>query len=296
MDWARDRELWPNAAQSRFIDCAPHRWHVQEAGEGPTLLLLHGAGGATQSWRHLLPILARDHHVVAPDLPGQGFTRAGTRTRCGLATMAEDMQALLDHGSWAPGAIVGHSAGAALGLEMARRLGAGAPAVIGLNAALGKFEGVAGWLFPLIAKAMSLNPFVPPFLARIAGGDARVRELLASTGSKIDDRGVALYSRLMADAGHIDGTLAMMARWDIAPLLNRLGEIRTPVTLIVGDRDGTVAPETSERAASRLHAAHVVTLEGLGHLMHEEAPEQVAQAIRMALPPSRQLAAASGSG
>ncbi len=277
MDWARDGADWPNAEHSRFVDCAPHRWHIQEAGAGPKLLLLHGAGGATQSWRKLLPLLARTHHVLAPDLPGQGFTRAGTRTRCGLNAMAEDVATLLAQEDFSPVAIIGHSAGGVLGLELAARLET--PQVIGLNAALGKFEGVAGWLFPLVAKAMSLNPLVPPILARMTGGEARVRELLASTGSKIDDEGVALYRRLMRDSGHIDGTLAMMARWDIDPLLARLEEITTRVTLMVGEADGTVPPAVSARAVQRLPHAKLVTLDALGHLMHEEAPEAVADEI-----------------
>ena len=254
---------------------------MQIAGEGPTLLLLHGAGGATQSWRALFPILARTHRVIAPDLPGQGFTRAGTRPRCGLAAMTEDTATLLADQGWEPSAIIGHSAGAVLGLELADRLGI--PKVVGLNAALGKFEGVAGWLFPLVAKAMSLNPLVPSILARLTGGEARVRELLASTGSRIDDEGVRLYRRLMTDRQHLDGTLAMMARWDIDPLLARLPEIKAAVTLMVGDADGTVPPSVSARAVKRLPNARLITLPGLGHLMHEEAADAIAKEICTAI-------------
>lgn len=281
MDWARDGSIWPNAQHSRFVDCAPHRWHVQEHGSGPKLLLLHGAGGATQSWRTLFPLLAQTHHVFAPDLPGQGFTRAGSRTRCSLNAMTEDIATLLELEGFEPIVIVGHSAGGVLALNLSRTLGT--PQIFGLNAALGKFEGIAGWLFPLVAKAMSLNPLVPPILSRLTGGEARVRDLLASTGSRIDDRGVALYRRLMTDTAHIDGTLAMMARWDIDPLLASLPEISANVTLIVGEDDGTVPPEVSERAVARLPNARLVRLAGLGHLMHEEAAETVAEEILKAL-------------
>ena len=281
MDWARDRAIWPNAEASRFVACPPHRWHLQEAGTGPTLLLLHGAGGATQSWRHLLPALVRDFHVVAPDLPGQGFTRLGARMRCGIAPMAEDLRRLCEAEGWAPVAIVGHSAGAALALELARRMPVGH--VVGINAALGKFEGVAGWLFPLMAKFMALNPLVPPLLARLAGGRDRALELLASTGSRIEPQGVALYQRLMSDKDHIDGTLAMMSQWDIGALLAALPDLDLPVTLLVGTADGTVPASVSERAARRLPNAQMVRFEGLGHLVHEEAADAVADAIRAAL-------------
>ena len=273
MDWSRDSEIWPNAKHSRFVACAPHRWHVQEAGSGRSVLLLHGAGGATQSWRSMFPILAGEAHVIAPDLPGQGFSKMGTRTRCGLEDMSDDLARLLKQEGWHPDIVVGHSAGGALALWLAESLGV--PTVIGLNAALGKFEGVAGWLFPLIAKAMSLNPLVPPLLARMTGSETRVRELLAATGSRTDPLGVALYRKLMSDAGHIDGTLAMMARWDIDPLLARLPTINAKVMLVTGELDGTVLPEVSARAATRLPDASHVKLPELGHLMHEEAPEKI---------------------
>ena len=94
VDWEAHRTEWPLAAHSRFVTCKPHRWHVQEVGSGPTLLLLHGAGGSTQSWRHIAPRLAERAHVVALDLPGQGFTRSGSRQRHGLIPTAQDIAAL----------------------------------------------------------------------------------------------------------------------------------------------------------------------------------------------------------
>ncbi|MEM1065030.1 MAG: alpha/beta fold hydrolase BchO [Pseudomonadota bacterium] len=281
MDWAREKETWPNAAHSRFIRCRPHDWHVQVAGRGDTLLLLHGAGGATQSWRALFPILAQSHHVVAPDLPGQGFTRLGTRLRLAPAPLAEDIVALCAAEGWRPTAIVGHSAGGVLALELAERLGS--PQVIGLNAALGQFEGAAGWLFPLMAKMMALNPLIPPLLARMAGGESRARELLESTGSKIDPLGIALYRRLMADKAHIDGTLAMMAQWDIRPILARLETMKTHVVLMAGEADGTVPAEVSRRAAERIPNSRYLGFPALGHLMHEDAANDVAVAITAAL-------------
>ena len=291
MDWDRDREIWPNTAHSRLIHAKPHRWHVQEAGSGDTILLLHGAGGATQSWRHLFPILAETAHVVAPDLPGQGFTQMGTRQRCGLRPLAEDVIHLCEQEGWSPAMIVGHSAGVPLALQMAPHFGN--PPVIGLNAALGKFEGVAGWLFPLMAKMMALNPLIPPLLARMAGGEDRTRELLATTGSTLDPLGVALYRRLMSDKGHIDGTLTMMAQWDIDPLLARLEQIEAPVTLLVGLDDGTVPPATSHRAARRIPAAQVREFAGLGHLMHEEDAPRMAAEILAHLSVTRPLVAAT---
>ena len=150
---------WPMAEHSRQTLHRPHRWHVQETGAGPTLLLLHGAGGATQSWRSLFPLLAADHHVIAIDLPGQGFTQLGAQRRCGLPALAADIAALVAAEGWTPHQMIGHSAGAAIALQMVLD-GMSPPAgVVGINAALGHFKGVAGVLFPAMAKLLAAMPF-----------------------------------------------------------------------------------------------------------------------------------------
>lgn len=273
MDWSAAGETWPNSVYSSFIEVRPHNWHVQVAGSGPTILLLHGAGGATQTWRGIFKPLARYFRVIAPDLPGQGFTKMGTRQRCGLKPMAEDLTALCQDQGWAPDLIIGHSAGGALALELDRPL---APkGIVGINAALGKFQGIAGWLFPILAKVMALSPFVPALFARLSGNERRVRELLESTGSKLDSRGIELYQILVSDRGHVDATLAMMAQWEIDPLLESLPDIETPTLFITGAEDGAVPPDTSSAAAAKMPDATVIQHAGCGHLIQEEAPDIV---------------------
>ena len=278
MDWRRDAPTWPLSENSQFIDVRPHHWHVQRLGSGPVAVLLHGAGGATQSFRHLAPLLAQDFDVLMMDFPGQGFTRLGTRQRSGLPETSADIAALLSAFGVAPDLIVAHSAGAAVALTLAADR-PGTP-VVGINPALGHFEGTAGWLFPVMAKLLALNPFVPGFFARMARQRGRVDGLLASTGSRLDPAGTDLYRRLISDRDHVDGTLLMMANWSIDPLLERLPEIDAPVLFLTGEQDGAVPPKVARTAAERMQRADVRTYSGEGHLLHETAPEAVATAVK----------------
>jgi magnesium chelatase accessory protein len=268
---------WPNRAHARRIAVRPHDWCVVETGTGPDLLLLHGAGGSGHSFRALLPLLSPHYRCIVPDLPGQGFTRHGARLRLGLDAMAEDLAALARAEGWRPSAILGHSAGAAIALRMAEA--GAAPAVIGINAALGLFDGLAGVLFPAMARALTLVPFLPSGIARLWGSPERVDQLLASTGSRIDAAGAAQYLRLVRDPGHVEGTLGMMAAWRLQGLIGRLPDIRVPTLLVAGSADRTVPARVSRAAAARMPAADYVELQGLGHLAHEEAPDRVAAAI-----------------
>lgn len=270
-------ENWPHATLSRFVDHRPHRWHLQVAGDGPVMLLLHGAGASTMSFRDLIPDLARDFRVIAVDLPGHGFTRMGTRQRQSLDHIARDLLSMLAAEGLAPDLAVGHSAGGAVALRLAEL--APLRGVIGINAALSPFKGVAGWLFPMMAKALALSPFTA-LAVSMSTTDASLRALLRGTGSEIGPEGVALYRRLVSDAGHVDGTLAMMAQWKLDGLLARLPAIGTPTLLMAADRDRAVPPEVSAEAAARLPAATLLRLADLGHLAHEEAPADICQHIR----------------
>lgn len=275
--------FWPHRAASRRIRAAGHDWHVQQMGTGPQVLLLHGAGGATHSWRHLMPILARSLCCLAPDLPGQGFTRTGRRGRAGLEPMAQDLWALADDQGWQVRAIIGHSAGAALALRMADLRPVAA--VAGINAALGQFQGVQGLLYPVMARALALAPFVPTLFARLSGTEAKVARLLAATGSPLDPEGRRLYRHLVADPRHVEGTLAMMADWSLDSLLARLPQMTTPTLLITSDRDHAVPCTISQRAAARLPHAEYHEIKGFGHLVHEEDAPRVAELILAFLHP-----------
>jgi magnesium chelatase accessory protein len=117
-DWNTDGRTWPNRAASRFVVADGLRWHVQVMGSGPPILLIHGTGAATHSWRDLAPLLARDFTVIAPDLPGHGFTETPDAEGLSLAGMARGLGALLDALGVEPVLAVGHSAGAAIAMQM----------------------------------------------------------------------------------------------------------------------------------------------------------------------------------
>jgi len=276
--WERDGRDWPNRAWSRFVFADGLLWHVQVMGAGPVLLLLHGSGAATHTWRDLAPILARRFLVIAPDLPGQGFShepRAGGYT---LDAMARSVASLLAEMKTRVDLIVGHSAGAAVAVRMALDALAKPRAIIGLNAALLPFAAAAP-IYSGLAKLMALNPFVPWAFARYAAGPGAVERLLAETGSRIDARGVALYRKLAGNAGHVASTLRMMANWNLNALERDLPKLATPLELFVGSRDRTMAPERAFEVRRAVPHARITQLAGLGHLAHEEKPEDVAQRI-----------------
>jgi magnesium chelatase accessory protein len=195
--YGRDKQEWPHRAASRFVSAGGVDWHVQIMGEGPVLLLLHGAGASSHTWRDLMPELAKHYRVIAPDFPGQGFSALPRRSAIfTLPGMARAVSDLLAHLHAAPALIVGHSAGCAVAVRMAIDKLVSPKAIIGINAALLPFHAV-NTLYSGLAKLLALNPLVPWFVSSQARHPRTVERLIEETGSKLDESGVALYRRLL---------------------------------------------------------------------------------------------------
>ena len=279
LDSARLPADWPYRTAARHIRVIPHDWWVIDTGprDGPVVLLLHGAGGSGHSFRGLIPLLSDRYRVIVPDLPGQGCTRAGGMRRLGLDAMAEDLTRLCLTAGFAPQAVIGHSAGAAIALRMADLMPL--KAIVGINAALGTFDGAAGVMFPLMARALAATPFVGSAVAKLWGNPASVGKLLSGTGSPLDAAGQAQYLTLVRDAAHVNGTLGMMSQWRLDGLMARLPSLTEPVLLIASDRDNAVPPKVSRDAVAHMPSATYAEIAGFGHLVHEEAADQVAAVL-----------------
>jgi magnesium chelatase accessory protein len=288
LDWSREGLIWPHRETSDFVQTGRARWHVQRMGSGPPLLLLHGTGASVHSWRGLMPLLAQSHEVIAFDLPRHAFTTGHDAYAMSLPAMAREVAGLLTVLEVKPAAVVGHSAGAAIALQLALDHGYAGP-IVGLSAALRPFPGAMAQIFPAIAKALFVNPLVPRFFAGsidLVGGAERF--MWRSTHSRIEPAGLACYRTLLKHPGHAGGALAMMANWDLPGLRDRMGDVRNPVLLLHGQNDPAIPLDWARDAQGWLPNARLDVLPGLGHLAHEEAPDIAAARIAAFLDHARQ--------
>ncbi len=279
LSWSADGSDWPNRAASRFVSAAGYRWHVQLMGEGPVALLAHGTGAATHSWRGLMPLLAKHFTVVAPDLPGHGFTEASPAHGPSLPTMARDVALLCKTLGVSPQLAIGHSAGAAILARMSIDRSIDPKLIVSLSGAFLPFGGVAALVLSPLAKALTFNPFVPWMFAWRGSDPAAVHRLIAGTGSSIDAEGERLYGKLVSCPSHVAAALQMMANWDLRLLVRDLPRLQSALLLIAASNDRAIPPNVAQRVRELLPKAGMETVAGYGHLAHEEAPEKIAQII-----------------
>jgi len=277
---------WPHAERSEHVAAGGLRWHVQRwplpRPGASWLLLLHGTGASAHSFAALAPLLARSHGLVVPDLPGHAFTSRPRAAGLSLPGMAAGLGALLQALGVAPLAVVGHSAGAAIGARLVLDGHARPASLVSLNGAWFPPGGTGSWWYAPMARLLAINPLAPALFSWHAARPAALERLLRGTGSRLDAAGRARYARLAGDVDHVGAVIAMMAAWDLASLpreLPRLAALGTALRLVAAERDAAVPPQQAQALAARVPGATVHRLAGLGHLAHEEAPCEVAAVI-----------------
>lgn len=280
MQWANYRSTWPHAQHSQFIQAGGIQWHVQIMGQGPVLLLLHGTGSGSFSWRGLMPLLSAHFQVIAPDLPGHAFTSRGPEGSLSLQGMSEGLRALFLQLNVTPSIIGGHSAGAAIAANMLLQQRAlSQTQLIGFNPAWLPLPGLPSLIFRPAAKLAAINPVSAWATAKLASKPAMIEKSIVQTGSHLDAEGLALYQSVFSHSGHVHSVLNMMAAWQLDTLSKSLPQLQNKVSILVGMQDQTVPPSMAHEACKLMPQARVFEQHGLGHLAHEEDPAGTAQLI-----------------
>ena len=108
-EFARQRLLAGAEVHEKTVQ--GERWHYLEAGRGPLIVLVHGYTGSKENWLPVMRQLARDHRVIAVDLPGWGESTPQTGADYGPSAQAERLSAFLQSESEPAALLVGHSMG-----------------------------------------------------------------------------------------------------------------------------------------------------------------------------------------
>jgi pimeloyl-ACP methyl ester carboxylesterase len=238
-------------------------------GSGPPIVLLHGIGLDRAVWDPVVPILAREHEVVAVDLPGFGASEplAGQPTVEALAEAVETLGLERPH-------VAGNSLGGGIAIELGRRGWAGSVCAISpIGFAAGRERAYArATLKAIHAMARALDGHA----GAAYGGTARRTALMSVAVSRpwnVPAPAAAHMNRSMARAPGWDATLPVVTSW-------RPAMPACATTIAWAEKDRLLlAGRQAPRAKRWLPGARHVTLVGCGHVPMWDDPEQVAQAI-----------------
>jgi pimeloyl-ACP methyl ester carboxylesterase len=258
-----------------------------EAGprDAPTVLLLHGLGATNASMLPLVPDLARDHRVIAPDFPGFGASDA-PRWRYRASDLAAWLRAFQQALGATPATVIGNSLGGRVALEA----GLSAPETVERlvllcpSPAFRRFRQLVP-LVRLLPPSAVLAPLPWPHFSVVAA----VRTFFADPDRLPDtwyQSGADEHLRVMRDYRHRRAFFAAAREIYLDPAYGedgfweRLPTLAVPSLFVWGDRDWLVPSAFEEHVVQALPQAESLVLTDCGHVPQFEHPDTTANLIR----------------
>jgi pimeloyl-ACP methyl ester carboxylesterase len=254
--------------------------HLIERGQGPTVLLLHGANLSADVWSYQLRDLALTHRVIALDLRGHGLSRAGAEGVT-ISAMAGDVAEVLAELDIGPVVLAGHSMGGMVCLRVARRH----PDLFGTRIGAIALIATSGGLSLPVASWGRLAATV----SRVAGAGVGIWRPGRST-VPTGDAGY-LASRLgfgrRPRPAEVAATLRMLRAMDPEVFTGLVGEVlgfeeraafgnvEVPVVVAVGKSDHLTPPPFARRLAAGFEHASLFEYDGAGHMLMYERREEI---------------------
>lgn len=274
-----DDELFP--FESRFIDIDGHRIHYVDEGAGPVLLFLHGNPTWSFDYRKVIDALRTEFRCIAVDYPGFGLSAAAPGYRYLPAEHAEVIGGFVDALDLRGVTLVAHDWGGPIGLAVAQRRPERFDRLVLTNT----------WAWPvesLLVQTMS-HVMGSPI------GRLLIRQLNLFVNAMIPI-GHRLTKPTDDEMNHYRNALGGPARREASAVFPReitasrefLGEVEAglpgiaglPALIVWGDADFAFGDDELRRWQQILTDHRTVIVEGAGHFVPSDAPEQFAAAIR----------------
>lgn len=247
------------------------RVHLLDVGFGPVLFLLHGIGSNAFSWMPVLPMFSRHYRVIAWDMPGYGGSDPFETERPHASRYADAVASILDEARVSKAIIIGHSLGAIIAVEFAKRH--------------------AHRLAGLVLTAPALGSGIAPGSALPDGVATRIRELTALGASEFAHTRAAKLCAPNASSVAIDAVESAMCLVKLpgyaqacgllaeADLPSALATLHSPGLVVAGGQDGVVPTAKARSAASVWSGARYIEISHVGHAAYVEDPDAYAAPI-----------------
>lgn len=262
---------------------APVKLFYQEEGSGRPLLLIHGFGTSTYTWRRVAPELATNHRVIAVDLKGFGQSDKPMDERYSVFDQAELLAQLIEDRNLRDLTLVGHSFGGGvallLALEADQRLKGRISRLVLLNTLAYPQN------MPVFFRMLNM-PFFSHVGVRMVPPAVQTRVALKIAyhdDSKIDDSEVEVYAgplKTAAGKHAIIQSARQIVPEDLDALAERYKSIALPTLILWCDHDRIVPLDVGLKLRRAMPNASLKVVQGCGHMPQEEQPSQTLELMQ----------------
>lgn len=255
---------------------APVKLFYEEKGRGSPVLLVHGFGASTYTWRNIAPGLAENHRVIAVDLKGFGQSDKPFDERYSVFDQAELLKQLIIDNDLRDLTLVGHSYGGGVVLVLALDED---PRLTGRISKLVLLDTIAYPQDVPVFFRMLDTPLLSHVGVRMVPPSVQTRIALRIAyldNSKIDDEEVEMYAaplRTAAGKHAIIHSARQIIPEGLEELSQRYRSIAAPTLIAWCDHDRIVPLDVGLKLRRTLPDAQLKIIEGCGHMPQEEQPE-----------------------
>jgi pimeloyl-ACP methyl ester carboxylesterase len=259
---------------SRFLQVKGRTIHYLQAGHGKPLVLVHGFAGSTYTWRYLIPLLAQHNTVYALDLLGFGLSDKPTDANYNLRSQGQLVIDFINALNLPPVALVGHSMGGVIVSCSALVAPQQIEKLVVIDA--GFYHGGP----PAFTKHLFF-PFDILMARSFYTRGARSRSLLNSYYNKalITDELIDCYLRPSRTPHAADALATMMSKSAGESYEGISTGITVPTLLIWARQDNPIPVSDADRLHKEIKNSKLVIIDQSGHMVQEEQPQKVADAI-----------------
>ncbi|HEV3095240.1 MAG TPA: alpha/beta hydrolase [Solirubrobacteraceae bacterium] len=275
----QDRSGWLDvdwSAHQRWVTIAGQPVNVIELGEGPAIVFVHGLSGSWPNWLEQLPVFARDHRVIAMDLPGFGHSPMPTETIT-ISLYARVLDSLLETLQVSAATLVGNSMGGFVSTELAIAFPQRVERLVLVSAA-----GISTYRHSRVERLEPYLRRVAPMLAAYTGWTAArsdwmsrragLRNLSLGFVTRHPSRLPApLAAEQIRGAGKPGFMQALRANIDY-PIRERLPEIACPTLIVWGEEDKVIPVSDASVFEELIPGSRKVIFENTGHMAMLERP------------------------
>jgi pimeloyl-ACP methyl ester carboxylesterase len=260
----------------RWITVGDRPMNVISLGSGPTIVFIHGLTGSWQNWLEQLPVFARDHRVIAMDLPGFGASPMPSE-KISIPGYGRHVRALLGELGVERAVVVGNSMGGFIGVEIAIQFPELVDRLVlvsaaGLSIADMRHENVLAVLRRLEGRLAAYAGWIGAHsdaLARRPRARRMLFQLIADHPERLAAPLIAEQVRGSGKPGFID---ALDALTDY-PIRDRLVEISCPTLIVWGAKDRIIPVGDADDFEQLIPDARKVVWPDTGHVAMLERPE-----------------------
>jgi len=272
-------------ARPRWVRAGSLDTFYLEAGAGRPVVLLHGLGATNASMLPTLAALARDHRILAPDLPGFGESDKPIRAY-DPAFFARWLADFLDAVGVERAVLIGNSMGGRVALEMGLTVPARVDRLVlfAPSLAFKRFRAATPMVRMLAAELGAMPLFAPRSLVMtvLRGMFARPERLRMEWYDAAVDEFVRVFSRARGRMAFFSAArqIYLEEAHGEAGFWERLPSLTRPALFLWGDRDPLVPPRFAPHVETALPGVRSVVIESCGHVPQYEHPEQTHALVR----------------